>query len=464
VGTNMFLEMVHTEGLAHLSYIFGDSGEAAVIDPRRDCDIYRDIAYQNGAVITHIFETHRNEDYVIGSQELAAKTGATIYHGNALDFHYGNPVADGDTFPVGNGRLTVLETPGHTYESISLALFDTNFSDDPIAVFTGDALFIGDVGRTDFFPDRAEEVAGLIYDSIFHKILPLGDHVLLYPAHGAGSVCGSGMAEREFSTLGYERKNNPALQKTDREAFIRYKVNEHHYQPPYFRQMEQLNLSGNAPLIGALPEPRPLNADAFSRKLGQGMAVIDVRSPEAIGGALIPGSYAIPLNMIPAFAGWFLTYDKPIGLVVEQYSDVEPAMRHLLRLGYDEVVGFLAGGLQAWETKGFTFETIPTVHVGTLVDRILEKHPFTLLDVRSVEEYEAGHLPGATHIYVGELPRYLDTVPRNQTITTFCGSGRRAVIAASLLKQAGYETVENCLGSMAACSAFGCPIEHEGVS
>jgi len=184
----MFLDKIHSEGLSHLSYIVGHGGRAAVVDPRRDCDIYIEIASRNGVVISHIFETHRNEDYVIGSTELALKTGADIYHGKAFDFDYGKPVSAGDTFEIGDLTLTVIETPGHTYESISISVADRGFGDSPIAVFSGDALFSGDVGRTDFFPDKAEEVAGLLYDSIFDNLLPLGDHVILLPAHGAGSV------------------------------------------------------------------------------------------------------------------------------------------------------------------------------------------------------------------------------------------------------------------------------------
>jgi hydroxyacylglutathione hydrolase len=239
----MFLEKVRSAGLAHLSYIVGDKGEAAVIDPRRDCKVYADIAQTQGAKITHIFETHRNEDYVIGSLDLARLTGAEIYHGKNLPFTYGNSVSEGDTFALGDVLLTVLETPGHTYESISIVLADNSLSENPLGVFTGDALFIGDVGRTDFFPDRAEEVAGLLYDSIFKKLLPLGDHVILFPAHGEGSVCGGSLSSREFSTLGYERKHNAVLQITDPSDFIKYKMNEHHHIPPYFKKMEKYNLN-----------------------------------------------------------------------------------------------------------------------------------------------------------------------------------------------------------------------------
>lgn len=455
----MFLEVVRSEGLGHLSYIFGDGGEAAVVDPRRDCDIYVDIAYREGARITHIFETHRNEDYVIGSLDLASRTEARILHGKALPFAYGEGVKEGDTFELGDIRLAVLETPGHTMESISLALADTGFSDRPIAVFTGDALFIGDVGRTDFFPDRAKAVAGLLYDSIFEKLLPLGDHVILYPAHGAGSVCGSGMASREFSTLGYEREHNPALQVADREAFIRRKTSEHHYQPPYFAKMETLNREG-PPLLGTVPRARPLGAGEFAAHMADGVIALDIRSPEAICGAHIPGSLAIPCEMLPAFAGWYLSYGSSVELVAAGYEEAQTAVRHLARLGYDNVVGFLDEGLHAWEVSGRDYDTIPALHAKELKARIEGSEPFVLLDVRAREEVEAARLPKGTPIYVGELPEKLDEIPADRPVTTFCGSGQRAVIAASILKRHGFDGVEVCLGSMAACRAIGCPIEE----
>ncbi len=458
MAEKIFFETIRSEGLAHMSYIFGSGKECAVVDPRRDCEIYVDIAQRNGAVITHIFETHRNEDYVIGSIDLARRTGAAIYHGEALDFHYGTSVREGNIFKFEDLVVTVLETPGHTYESISLTLTDKNFGNEPIAVFTGDTLFIGDVGRTDFFPDCPEEVAGLLYDSLFRKLLPLGDHVLLFPAHGAGSVCGSGMAAREFSTLGFERKHNPLLQLTERDQFIKHKVHEHHYKPPYFKQMEHYNQEGNAPPVYEISKPPPVGPAEFSDAMKKGMLALDARSPEAIAGAFIPGSLALPLDMIPAFAGWFLPYDRPLGLVVHKYSDVETAVRFLLRLGYDKVTCFLNEGLYAWEVGGHKYDRIPAIHAQELTQRIQEKERFTLLDVRTIEEFQKGHLPNAHHIYVGELPDRLDQIPRNQRITTFCGSGRRAIIAASILKNHGFDVVEDSLGSMAACSAIGCPV------
>ncbi len=453
----MFLEKIRSEGLAQLSYLVGDGGRAAVIDPRRDCAIYREIADRQGVQITHIFETHRNEDFVVGSCELAEMTGATILHGAELPFEYGRTAGEGDVYRFGDISLRVLKTPGHTDESLSLVLADCSFSDHPLAVFTGDALFIGDVGRADFFPERAEEVAGLLYNSIFKKILPLGDQVLLYPAHGAGSVCGSGMASREFSSLGYERRFNPSLQVEGREDFIRMKVSEKHYYPPYFKQMEKLNLVG-PPRLAALPRPAPLTADAFAAKMDEGMVALDTRSPEAFSGAYIPRSLAIPLDMIPAYAGWFLPYDREIGLVVQNFADVKPAVRYLTRLGYSKTVAYLDEGLHGWEVSGRHYGRIPAIYAGELKTRIDQGKDFVLLDVRKAEEIAASRLPGSTAIFLGEVPDRLDEIPRNKPIVTFCGSGRRAIIAASILKQNGFAEVENCLGSMAACQAVGCPI------
>lgn len=455
----MFLEKIKSEGLAHLSYIIGHNGHAAVIDPRRDFQVYLDIARSHGARITHIFETHRNEDYVVGSLDLARRTGAEIRHGKNLDFAYGQPVSEGDNFELGSIRLSILETPGHTYESICLVLWDTSSGQDPVGVFTGDLLFISTVGRTDFFPDRHREVAGLQYDGIFEKVLPLGDEVILFPAHGSGSVCGSGMAEREFSTIGFERKNNPALQIHPREKFVEYKIQEAPTQPPYFRKMEEYNQQG-PPRMDLLPEPAPMAAGQFERAMDEGMLCLDLRSPEAFAGAFIPDSLAIPLDMVPGYAGFFLPYDKAIGLIVDSELDVDTAVRYLIRLGFDNISGYLAGGLHAWEISGKSYDRIPAVHVDELTQRVIEQKDFTLLDVREKEELEqTGRFPGSLHIFLGELPEKINRVPRDKTVTTFCGSGKRAIIAASILKQHGFKWVEDNLGSMAACKAAGCPIE-----
>ncbi len=450
----MLFQVIRSPGLAHLSYMIADGKQAAVIDPRRDVDIYLRVAQNQDLRITHIFETHDNEDYVTGSRDLAHGTGAQIYHGKEGNFQYGNPVSNGDIFELGKLLLTVLTTPGHTPESISITLTDTNFSLQAIAVFTGDALLVGETGRTDFLPDRAEEMAGMLYDSIFNKILPLGDDVILHPAHGGGSVCGANIAPRDFSTLGFEKKHNPALQKRDRQKFITYKLNEHQYFPPYFLQMEKINQEGPLVLNG-LPRPSMHTADQFAEAMEEGVTVLDVRSVEAFGGAHIPGSLSIPLDLLPVYAGWFLRYDRSIGLVVENFDQVEMAVRYLVRIGYENVTGYLGGGLREWEAKGQAFEGVPEVYIRDLLHRIDSNEDFLLLDVRKKEEFDLGHLPGAVNIYVGELPNRLGEISSGRPVVTICSTGQRATIAASVLLQAGFKNVQACLGSMEACANVG---------
>jgi hydroxyacylglutathione hydrolase len=453
----MFLQVVKSPGLAHLSYILGDAGKAAVIDPRRDHEVYLAIAAREGSRITHVFETHRNEDYVVGSIGLAAATGAEVYHGGQMAFAYGSGVSEGDIFEVGNVLLSVLHTPGHTDESISLVMHDKGFSrEGPVGVFTGDALFIGETGRTDFFPGREGEMAGLLHDSIFGKILPLGDGVILYPGHGQGSMCGGNIAAREFSTLGYERAHNPALRNESRQDFIAYKMKERLFMPAYFGRMHALNQEGPPPMP-ALPVPLPLDPPAFEEIAAVG-SVLDVRSKEAFAGAHLPGSLAIALDKVSSYAGWYLDHERPVCLVVNSPDDVEVAVRSLVRLGFDDIPAFLAGGMFKWEVSGRPFGRMAAVHAEELVAMIEAGEDFVLLDVRAPGEFEEAHLPTALNIHMGELPRRLREVPEGKRVVTFCGSGERATIAASILQMHGYGRAEACFGSMAACSALGCPI------
>jgi hydroxyacylglutathione hydrolase len=453
----MLFRTVESPGLAHLSYLIADQGVAAVVDPRVDYQVYLDIAESQDLDILYILETHRNEDYVVGSRGLAIKTGAGIFHGSKLDFHYGNPASEGDMFEVGNLGIDVLETPGHTFESLSFAVLDTGYSrDEAICVFTGDSLFVGDVGRTDFFEDRREEAASLMYESVFGKLLGLGDQAVVFPGHGEGSICGSSPASREFSTIGYERKNNPVLQK-DREEFVRFKASEKLYMPPYFRNVHEVNLKG-PPIIEFLPVPRGLETDGFDSESASAV-MVDVRSAEAFAGAHVRGSLSISLEMIPRFAGYLLEPHRDILLIAEGREDIRAAVTHLTRLGFLRISGYLSGGLFSWYTSGRDYLHVPTIGVEELVDWILDERDFTLLDVRSRQEYEESHLPGAVNIYLGELPARMDEVPERRPLVTFCGSGKRAIIAASVLLSRGYSDILNCFGSMSACSALGCPLD-----
>ncbi len=458
----MFLEKIKSEGLAHLSYLIGAGGAAAVIDPRRDCEIYAEKAAAQGCRITHIFETHRNEDLVSGAPLLAEMTGAPVFHGpNAAgEVSYARIVREGESFVLGNLKIETLETPGHTDDSLSFAIYDEDFGEQAVGVFTGDALFVGDVGRTDFYPERAEEVAGLLYDSL-GKILALGDQAIVYPAHGAGSVCGDNMADREFSTLGYERRSNPMLQIGDRQAFVERKVSEHHYQPPYFRLMERLNLEGAA-APARLMTPPALGMAEFRRR-AETATVVDLRGIAAFLGAHLPDSLALSADMVPAFAGWLLDPEEDLLLVADDEAQATLGARHLARIGYDRVRGFLPAAITGWAATAKPFVTLPVVDVTEVAQRVEDRpNGWTLLDVRGASEVAEGVVPGAQCIYVGELAGRLGELDRDKRTTVMCASGARATIAASVLLRGGFRKVDVFLGSMGAWQEAGNPVSAPG--
>ena len=451
----MFVERIKTEGLAQLSYLIGDGSEAAVIDPRRDCEIYARKVRERGCRITHIFETHRNEDLISGAPILAAMTGAAVHHGPhaAGEVAYADIVGEGDSFSFGNLRLKVLETPGHTDDSLSFAIYDDNYGEEAVGVFSGDALFVGDVGRTDFYPERAEEVAGKLFDSL-QKIIALGDQTNLYPAHGAGSVCGDKMADRDFSTLGYERRNNPMLQIDQREKFVQAKLDEHHNQPPYFRVMERLNLEGASP-VSPLMVPPALDVPAFEAVADKAV-LVDVRGIAAFLGAHIPGSLALPVDMIAAFAGWYLQEDDALVLIADGATQAEAAARNLARIGYDDIHGYLNTAMPGWAAAGKAFLSVPVIDAGAVRERVSEQpEGWTLLDVRDRGEVSDGIVAGADTIYVGKLQEKLDGLAKDRHYTVMCASGARATIAASVLLRAGFANVDVFLGSMGAWCAAG---------
>ena len=457
----MIFERIKAEGIAHNSYLIGSGSDAAVIDPRRDCQIYVDLAQQKGLRIKYIFETHRNEDYVIGSIELSKISGVAIYHGTGLDWKYGNTLRDGQEFQIGSLKLTAIHTPGHTDESMSYALADLASGKATVMVFTGDALFVNDVGRTDLYgPENAPRLASALYDSIFKKLLPLGDEVILCPAHGAGSVCGMHIGDRDESTLGIEKTHNPVLQLKLKNDFIKYKVAENPERPYYFRKMEEYNLEG-PPLSGCMQLPAPLTPKQFKDEMEKGAVVIDTSQPAAFGGAHIKGSYSIWLEGLPAFAGWVLSYDKPILLVLEDQCHAERAMRYLIRAGYDHIAGYLKGGVEGWYNAGFPIQGLSLLSVHELNQKIRQGEDLVILDTRGQDEWNEGHIEGALHIYVGHLQERLAEVPRDKPIAVLCKTGHRAGLGASILLRAGYPRISNVLGSMKAWIAAGFPVTDE---
>lgn len=452
----MLLDKIKTPGLSHLSYLLGSDDQAAVIDPRRDCAIYVEKARAAGLEITHIFETHRNEDLVSGAPILAEMTGATVLHGPNPEqpVVYAHTARDGDCFAIGQLEIRVLETPGHTDDHLAYALFDTAYPEQAVGVFTGDALFVGDVGRTDFYPERREEVAGLLFDSL-QDILALGDQAIIYPAHGSGSVCGSAMAEREFSTVGHERLNNPRLQIADRDAFIRAKVRENHYQPPYFRLMERLNMTGGeAP--PAVMSPPVLSLQQLKNSGADHL--IDIREPMAYASGHLPGAMSLPVNMIPAFAGWFIQEEESVALIASDEAQLATAMTHLVRIALDNIVGGYVGVVPA-AVQGEDMQHTPMIGTAEVEERLNETvndtstEGWTLLDVRDIDERNTVAIEGSQHLYVGHLNEQWRDLNPSRRYTLMCASGARATIAAGWLASRGFDNLDIYLGSMGAWQA-----------
>lgn len=457
----MIFERIKAEGIAHNSYLIGSGSDAAVIDPRRDCQVYIDLAQQKGLRIKYIFETHRNEDYVIGSIELEHLTGAEIFHGSGLGWKYGNTLRDGQEFQIGRLRLSAIHTPGHTDESMSYALTDLSSGKATVMVFTGDALFVDEVGRTDLYgSEDAPRLAGNLYDSIFNRILLLGDGVILCPGHGAGSVCGMHIGDRDESTLGIERAQNPILQLKNKEEFIRYKLSEQLERPHYFRKMEVYNLEG-PPLLGCMPLPVPLMPSECREEMERGAVVVDTSNPAAFGGAHIKGSYSIWLEGLSAFAGWVLSYDSPILLVLEDQCHLERAVRYLIRLGYDRIQGYLKGGIEGWYNAGFPTEHLQLLSVHELKAKIDHGEELTILDDRAQDEWDEGHIRGAQHVYVGHLEERIADIPKDKPVAVVCNVGHRAGLGASILLREGCREVYSVLGSMTAWKAAAYPVSTE---
>lgn len=456
----MFFRRIKTPGIAHNAYVIGRGGEAAVIDPRRDVDEYLRIANRQDLAIRYVVETHRQEDFVLGSSELARITGAKIVNGTHENFGHGDiRLGDGEELSFGGLRLRALHTPGHTPESLCYTLFVPDSPERAFGVFTGDALFIGETGRTDLpDPGKTSENAGRLYDALHEKLLPLGDQALLYPAHGSGTVCGGNVADRDESTLGLERLYNPVFTKT-REEFMAAKVQERLPRPPYFAVMEKLNAAGGIPLARRPEDIRLLPPEAFARERDRGI-VIDTRGPEAFAGGHIPNSLNIWAAGLPVFGGWVAGPDTPVYLLMESPEAHDAAVLALARIGIDGVQGLLAGGFEAWRDAG-----LPIATSGTLAPHELESRldQFQVLDVREDVEFEDGHIPNAAHLYVGYLDRHLDRISppldRFRPIAVTCSVGHRASLAVSLLRRHGFPRVENLLGGMTAWSALALPRE-----
>ena len=469
----MLLHQRFIPGLAIASYLVGDerTGEAAVIDPTRDVEEYLTFARDNDLHIRHILETHVHADFVSGARELKARLkDEPVIHSSGMGGAewtppYADHVAkDGDEVQVGSMRLKAIHTPGHTPEHVSWTLYDdTRSKETPWMIFTGDFLFVGDVGRPDLLGAEAQrQLAHQLYQSVFERLPAVPDITEIFPAHGAGSLCGKAISSRRSSTVGFERKFNSVLTRKPEEQWIRDLMADMPLAPPYFLRMKKVNKEGPAILGPELPGLRRWSVKEVHDRVCDKCLVLDVRSKEAFAAAHIPDAINIPFGpQLPTWAGWVLPYDRPIQLIVDHAAQVPEVVTHLIRVGFDEVQGYVQGGIDGWETSGFPLATLGTMSVHQLRDRLAQgTDRVTVLDVRTEKEWNAGHIDGAIHIHGGKLQERFADVPQSKPVAVICGSGYRASIAASFLKREGYAEVTNVVGGMSAWKAAGLPMTN----
>jgi len=458
----MYFEQFYLGCLAHASYMMASEGEAVVVDPQRDVEIYLQAAEANQVSIRHIFETHLHADFVSGHRELASRTGATIYIGaqaKAMFRHVA--VEDGFQLRVGKMRITALETPGHTAESLCFVITDELKSSDPWAILTGDTLFLGDVGRPDLSPRYSPvQLAGMLYDSLHSKVLKLADNVLVYPAHGAGSLCGRNMRAEKVSTIGTERLTNYALQIKSREEFIEELTSNLPARPEYFLQDAEINRTGAATLA-ELPSLSPLEPAELETLLAEGGIALDVRSGEAFAAGHVPGSVNIALSgQFASWAGALLGLASRPVLIAESDDAVSEARMRLARIGLEDARGYLKGGVDAWEKAGLPLRELPQVTVEAL-NRGLQSAGIQVLDVRREREWEDGHIEGASWWPLDNFKVAPPEIDRSVPIAVHCKGGYRSMIACSLLQRAGFQNVVNVVGGFDAWQEAKLPVAAE---
>jgi hydroxyacylglutathione hydrolase len=452
----LYFEQFYLSCLAHASYMIASDGVAAVVDPQRDVEIYLEEASKQGFRIAHIIETHLHADFVSGHRELGARTGATIHVGakaGALYPHHA--VKESDEIRFGRAVLRFIETPGHTPESLCVLLTDLDRSPKPWAVLTGDTLFIGDVGRPDLSPEYTpQQLAALLYDSLHEKLLRLPDAVEVYPAHGAGSLCGRNISPERRSTIGKERSLNYALQPMSREEFVRLLTSDLPTRPEYFQRDAEINRGGAAPLADLPPLPA-LPSREVERRQTDGALVLDTRPTTQFGASHVPGAIHIALSgQFASWAGILIGLDQPILLVAEDPGQLEESRMRLARVGIEKVIGFLDGGILAWERAGLPLDQVPQISVLDL-DQELANQPerLQLVDVRKPGEWEAGHIAQAVLKPLDRLRTMLTELDPQKPVAVHCKSGYRSSIATSLLQRAGFSQVMNVVGGFDAWQA-----------
>ena len=470
----MLIRQYDLPGLGHLSALLADeaTGQAAIVDPRRDVDLYLEEVRRLDLGISHVLETHLHNDYVSGARELAELTGARHVIGAGAELAAPClPVRDGDVLRIGRLQVTVLETPGHTPEHVSYAVGepidaaeaasspDPRTLDGPAAIFTGGSLLVGSVGRTDLLgAEHARPYARAMHRSLHEKLLAHADPVGVLPTHGAGSLCSRGTGDAWSSTIGVERATDPLLAIEDADAFADALLAGQPAFPRYFARMRGVNQAGPRP-VGAIPAPRPLGVAAVRATLAAGGLVVDLRPANEHAAGHVPGSVSLPADAsFGTWLGWVVEPDRPLVLLLPAVAAWDDAVRQALRVGYESVAGFLDGGLAAWRAADGEVEAGAAMSVQELALALEGGEPPLVLDVRQADEYATAHVPGALHLMAGDVPDRLAELPRQRPIAAICASGYRASVAASLLRRAGFRQVAWVRGGVPDWQAAGLPV------
>jgi glyoxylase-like metal-dependent hydrolase (beta-lactamase superfamily II)/rhodanese-related sulfurtransferase len=461
----MFFKQFYLNCLAHASYLIGSDGEAVVVDPQRDVDQYLEEAEIAGLKIKYVIETHLHADFVSGHRELAARTDAEIVFGQqAAATIPHRPVKDGDELAVGKVKLRFLETPGHTPEGICVLVIDTEVSDQPQRVLTGDTLFIGDVGRPDLAGGKGytpQTMAALMYDSLHEKLLRLDDAVEVYPAHGAGSMCGKNLSTETSSTIGEQRKVNYALQPMTKEEFVRVMTTDLPEAPAYFSKDAEINRTG-AEALTLLAQAPALSPAEVCRLAAQGSVILDVRDANDFGAGHIPGALNIGLGgQFASWAGSLIPMASPILIVADNDERIEEAQLRLARVGLENVQGYLVGGMNAWQEAGLERAAVQQITVAELKELIDTRSDLQLIDVRRPGEHDSGHAPHAISSPLATLREvlpHLNLSPNKQT-AVICAGGYRSSAGTSILQQLGFNDLLNVTGGTKAWIDAGYEVE-----
>ncbi|MCX6290911.1 MAG: rhodanese-like domain-containing protein [Bacteroidetes bacterium] len=455
----MFVQQLYTNCLAEAAYYIESNGEAAIIDPIRETSPYLELARQRNTKIKYVFETHFHADFISGHIDLAKQTGAVIVFGPGAEPDYKTHIAkDGEEFKIGNITLRAMHTPGHTPESTCYLLFDESYQQH--CVFTGDTLFVGDVGRPDLLDGKMskETLAGMMYDSLNNKIKKLPDEVLVYPAHGPGSACGKSLGKETWSTIGHQKKTNYALREMNREEFIKEVCDGLVAPPAYFFSDAKINKQGYDAIDDVLKKNvRALSVDEFAEEMERGTSVLDTRINHVFEKGFVKGSLHIGLDgMYAIWVGTLIDIHKPLLVVCEVGKEEESILR-LARVGYENVKGFLSGGFDAWKNAGKPVDTVVSVDAEMFAQKV--SSGISVLDVRNFSEAETGHIKNAKVIPLAELSTNMKSLDTNKTLYVHCAGGYRSMIAASILKAKGFKNIVNVLGGWSKIKETSVPVE-----